>query len=566
VKLQIKHILFLAIAVVFSACATVVPPDGGAKDTTPPTPLSFHPENKTRNFKSDKIIIKFDEFIQLKDLQSQLVVSPAMPEKPTITIKGKKLIIEPSDSLESNTTYTIFLGNSVVNFTENLPIRNFQYVLATGEYLDSLRILGSIKNAFDLKTEEGILVMLYKNPSDSAPYLQRPYYLAKTFGKGEFLLDNLSAGKYQIFALKDLNSNYIYDQPDEEIAFVDSLIIPCPVKPADDTLNLITPIMVELSMFKEKEKVQGLLSHKVINQQQIQFIFRKSAQNIRFELVKNNSAENWYYPIYSTEKDSVKLWITKDLSDTIFIKINDNELIMDTVRLVLRKPERRQVGRQNRNSDPESDSLKPAPVTKLRVSTNAGAGLDFFSYPSIICTTPLKSADINKIQFLKMMDTVSVAIPFEIIMNDTISSDRILIKSNLEEASVYKIFMPDSVLFDIFNNTNDSLDLRFATTKKRGYGSLKLEVNTTDSIPLIIQLLNEKDMVLQENTLIGTTLFYPYLKPGNYKIKAISDHNKNGKWDTGDYLEKKFPEKVFYLNQILSVRANWDVEHKWIIE
>lgn len=550
----------------FGACATVVPPDGGPKDTTPPVPLNYSPANKTKNFKAKKIAIKFDEFIQLKDLQNQLVVSPSMSENPDIYLKGKKLMIELPDSLEENTTYTIFLGNAVINYKEMLPVKNFQYVLSTGNQLDSLRIKGKVRNAYDLKTEEGILVMLYKNINDSAPYLQKPYYIAKTFGQGEFLLDNLSWGTYQIFVLKDLNSNYIYDQPTEEIAFLDSLIIPAPVKPADDSLNLITPVNLDLYLFKEKEKKQGLLGSKTVNPQLVQFEFRTSAERINFELLPENRTD-WYFPVFSLEKDTVKLWITQELSDTIFVKISDDNLVYDTAQLVLTKPEKKLIGRQKRNERPaETDSVKDAAPIRIKINSNTGGGLDFFGSVVLNSSTPVKNFSKDDFQLLVLQDTTLHTIPFSLYFADSTIFDKIIMNADFEEARFYKIIVLDSAIYDLFGHTNDSLEFRFATSKKRNYGSLKLNVDYSDTIPLIIQLLNDKDNVIQSDILEDSVIYYPYLLPGNYKIKAVSDKNQNGIWDTGDYWKKIEPEKVFYLRKVLNIRANWDMEEKWILD
>ena len=121
-------------------------------------------------------------------------------------------------------------------------------------------------------------------------------------------------------------------------------------------------------------------------------------------------------------------------------------------------------------------------------------------------------------------------------------------------------------VFDIFGNTNDTIEARFGTTKQRNYGSLKLHIDYKDSIPLLIQLLTDKDIVVKQNLLMDSVIVYPYLLPGTYKLKAIKDRNNNGKWDTGDYLKKQLPERVFYLNATVKIRANWDIEQKWLFE
>ena len=561
-----KFLLGMVISLLLAACATMVPPDGGPKDTTPPVPLSFNPESKTTNFDGRKITIKFDEFIQLKDLNSQLVVSPAMVEDPDIYIQGKKLIIKLPDSLQENTTYTIFMGNSVVNYKEGLPVPHFQYVLATGSSLDSLRIRGKLRNAFDLKTEEGILIMLYRNTGDSVPYHQRPYYIAKTYKSGDFVLDNLSEGSYLIFALKDLNSNYLYDQPAEEIAFLDSLIIPAPVKPANDTLDLIHPVNVDMFLFREIEKKQGINRHVVLKPVLFELDFKRPVGNLEIEPLNFTPQGNWYYTVLSAGRDTLKVWVTAKVPDTLKVSITDNNLVVDTLRLILKKPLKKKQQGRKKNDKPEIKKDTVQRIVRLDVKTNTGSGLAFFSHPALIFSTPLKALDPDRIKLYRQEDTNYIPIDFEVYIKDTVAADVVNLKVDLEEGTSYKIFIPDSVFFDIFGNTNDTLEARFGTTKQRNYGSLKLHIKYEDSIPLLIQLLTDKDVVVKQNVLTDSVIIYPYLPPGTYKLKAIKDRNNNGKWDTGDYLNKLLPERVFYLNATVKIRANWDIEQKWLFE
>jgi hypothetical protein len=562
---DIKRVFAFVMLLTAAACATVVPPAGGPVDTTPPVPLLFKPHNKITNYSGEKITIKFDEYVQLKDLNSQLVISPAMPDDPDIYIQGKKLVIVPPDSLTPNTTYTIFLGNAVVNYKEGLPVKHFQYVLSTGENLDSLRITGKVKNAFDLKTEDGILVMLYKNASDSTPYLQRPYYIAKTYSDGGFLLDNLSEGKYLIFALKDLNSNYIYDQPAEEIAFLDSLLIPAPPKTADDSLNLIKPVKVDMYLFKEVEKNQGVKGKKLRSEHLVELYFKKPVTALGVEALNFDAPAEWNYPVFNKNRDSLKLWLTAKMPDTVLIKISDDLQVVDTLRLVLRKPKKQIKNNRRRQPEVETGS-KPKPPVRISVKTNTGAGIDFFGKPALVFNTPVKYFDRQKIKLYRQIDTVYKPVSFSMFFDDSIAAERLYFDVKLEEESSYKIFIPDSVFFDIFGNTNDTIEARFGTTRQRNYGSLKLKVVYNDSIPLLIQLLNDKDGVLRQDLLTDSIVYYRWLKPGKYKIKAVKDRNGNGKWDTGNYLEGVLPERVFFMSSPVNIRANWDIEHKWIIE
>lgn len=558
---KLLSFLLLSSLLILASCATQVPPSGGPKDTTPPQILKMDPPNKSTLFSKKKVVIKFDEFIQLQNINSQLVVSPAMPSDPDISVQGKNLIIKIPDSLEDNTTYTVFLGDAVVNYKEGLAVKQMQYVLATGKNLDSLRISGTIKNAFDLSTEEGVIVMLYKEAEDSIPMKKRPYYIGKTFGSGSFILDNLSAGSYKIFALKDLNSNYIYDQEEEEIAFLDSLIVPAPKKPQDDTLDLFHEVKLDMYMFKENPKRQILMETKVLNPKQLRVVFKLPAVNPKIELL-DNAIQDWKHMVKSDRGDSLLIWIKKDLPDTIHVAVSDDSYGPDTLRLILKKPKK--IKRKGKRSLAQSTTKDTKP--KMLIKSNASVHFDYFSTLSLYFQHPIVDWKKDKLLLLEpkdsLFDSIWVAGAFRNKEDKRIFD----LDYSLKENTSYKLMLPQGYFHDILGQSNDSMEFKANTTRVKDYGNLKLSVDFDDSTHLIIQVYNEKKMLLAEQNLRDSTISFQHLKPGNYIIKAVVDQNKNGKWDTGDYLKHQYPEKVYFMKAPITIRANWDVEQKWILK
>jgi hypothetical protein len=261
------------------------------------------------------------------------------------------------------------------------------------------------------------------------------------------------------------------------------------------------------------------------------------------------------------------LWITTKVPDTLNVEVSDNKTVVDTLQLVLRKPKKKtKTGgyrRKKQVAQKPADTVKH--IERIKVRTNTSGGFDFFGKPALIFSTPVKALDPDKIKFFKQVDTVFKPVSFKVFVRDTIAADVMFFDVKLEEESFYKIFIPDSVFYDVLGHTNDTIEARFGTTRLRNYGSLLLHVEYNDTVPLIIQLLNTKDAVLQQVLLTDSVVYYPYLKPGNYKIKAIKDRNDNGKWDTGNYLEGILPERVYFMSSAVNIRANWDIEHRWIL-
>jgi len=282
VKLSNCFIALLLLA----SCANIVTPSGGSKDITPPAVVKSSPENYSTRFDVDIVTITFDEFIQLQDLRNHLIISPPIEQAPDFRIKGKTVIIKFAEKLVDNTTYTINFGDAIRDITESNPIENFQYVFSTGDFLDSLSIKGKVENAFDLKTAKGTLVMLYacSNTSseyDSLPYKELPNYFAKTDASGGFKINNIKEGKYQVFALKDENRNYLYDLPNEQIAFLNKTIDPA------GSSEILLPL------FEETKSKQRLKKAYAEQYGKLTFIFNEPTNNVRLRPLNFSSKKPW---------------------------------------------------------------------------------------------------------------------------------------------------------------------------------------------------------------------------------------------------------------------------------
>ena len=229
-----KKSFYIAIAAAITAliwsCASTGTPSGGRTDVNPPVPLSFSPENYSTGFTAKQIVITFDERIKFKDLSKQLVVSPpierlALDITPTAAFPSKKLVIDLSKhNLLPNTTYTINFGNAIADNNEGNELPNFKYVFSTGDTIDSLSIGGIVADAFEEKFDPKTTIMLYRADStfnDSTIYKERPMYFTRLTDKRDstFRIDNISPGNYHLIAMVDDNSNMLYDQAKDKIAF-----------------------------------------------------------------------------------------------------------------------------------------------------------------------------------------------------------------------------------------------------------------------------------------------------------------------------------------------------------
>jgi hypothetical protein len=207
-----------------TSCAQIIAPTGGKRDSLPPTLISALPGENTVNFNAKKIVLTFDEYVQLDQVRENLLVSPVPEKDPYVDYKLKTVTIKINDTLKPNTTYSINLGNAVNDVNEKNVYKNLTYTFSTGNYIDSLTLSGNVQMAETGAYDSTLTVLLYNNLIDSAVETQKPRYIAKVDSSGNFYLKNLASGTYNYYALKDGDGNKFYSNPRETFAFAENTI------------------------------------------------------------------------------------------------------------------------------------------------------------------------------------------------------------------------------------------------------------------------------------------------------------------------------------------------------
>jgi len=577
-KLNIRKFFFQIVfcwvcALLVIKCANPVSPTGGPEDIEPPFVLKSDPPNNSVFFNKRKIVITFNEFVKLKNPNQQVLISPPLDEMPDFKIRGKSVIISLNSELKENSTYSIFFGDAIVDITEDNPLSNYIFAFSTGSVIDSLSLGGSVVNGFDLKPQESVFVMLYfpQNdtiPADSLPYLIRPDYITKTNKEGFFQLRNLKSQPFKLFALKDVNSNYLFDQPNEEIAFLDSLIIPEmivfpePDSAVNDTLvsdslkmRKLYQNFHQLALFTQFDSVQRILQKEVVSRSKFRVVFKYPAKDPRIDALNIDNQDDWKMELLNRRRDTLMVWVKDKNIDTLDFVISDRDSILDTTQFVLSK-----VTEDKKKKGKKKEEV----VERLVFSANAKGRTIDLDVPLILTfPNPLKQADFSTVFFVAGNDTLTGA---SFVQNDSLGLNWRL-NYKLVENTGYEFIFPDSTLFDIYDMTNDSLQMSFKVKQMSDYGNIFVDLTfENQSYPYIIQLTDPKEVVLREVYAEKPgRVEFKLLSPGKFRFKAIQDSWQNHRWDTGDYLKKRQPENVIYFPAEIQVRANWDVEESWLL-
>ncbi|MDG2274840.1 MAG: Ig-like domain-containing protein [Flavobacteriaceae bacterium] len=524
---KIQSLFLIVLVLSFSQCAKKGRPDGGPKDEDAPLFVTANPPYETINFDKNEINIYFNEYIKLKDLNKQLIISPPLnPENPPlISPQGspsKYIKIQILDTLLENSTYIFDFGNSVQDNNEANTLERFKYVFSTGAYIDSLTLSGSVKNSFKSESVENIKLLLYRLDSaytDSAVYNRKPDYVTSTLDSSNYEFSNLRKGNYLLVALNDAGSDYVFNPKTDEIGFLkDTIWLP------RDSI-----IKTELSIFKE-ELPYIFRRGKEIRKGQLIFGYQGKPSNIKIE---NLSAvpDNFQTIIFpEKDKDTLNLWHSPIEKDSLIFKISNNNII-DTITVALRKK--------------QLDSLT---VTKITGGVLNIKDTLFFS-----TNNPIIKIDTSKINFVH---TDSIYITYKAFISKKESSVGFLFEKKFKTS--YKLNLYPDALVDIFETSNDTVTSQFRTRSIEDYGEISLTIQNPEKVPVIIQLTDINDVtVAQETSSENKTISFNYLIPKKYKIRIIYDTNNNGKWDTGNYLEKKQPEPVQYFPEVQEIRPNW---------
>ena len=516
----------------FVECAKKGAPTGGKLDTIPPVIVRSVPENYTTNFTGNEITIYFDEYIKLKDLQKNLIISPPLKYPPTITplSTSKRLRIQIDDTLQDNTTYSINFGQSIVDNNEENPFEYYKYVFSTGSYIDSLKVKGRVQDAILPKPEIPTTVMLYEVNeafNDTLIYSEKPKYITTTKDStGVFELTNIKEGNYLLMSLKEKNNDYTFQPKNDKIGFAQNII----TLPSDSIYTL--------KLFKEiPEYFIARPKHETKNH--IIFGYEGITDSLQLELLSDVPADFEYRTYRDIEKDTLHYWFKPSIEKDSLLFLAKNQGIIDTLNVRMR--------------DLYKDSLK---ITSVKAGTILPKDT-----LKLVSNTPLERIDSEKITVL---DKDSMSISSETFIDKKYNIAQLFFPKTEEQA--YEVQLLPGAITDFYGAVNDTLNYSLRTKAVSDYGTLNITFENLNQFPIIIQLVDNKFNVVSEEYITELKpVLFENINPGNYYLRVIFDKNKNGIWDTGSFLTRQQPERILYYPTQLEVRANWSLNETFIL-
>src|SRR5574344_1419436 len=614
-KIKKKYtILCLLALTLFASCARMGNPDGGWFDETPPKVIGASPADKGVNVKSRNVKINFDEYVKIDNATENVIVSPPQLTTPEIKAAGKSIDVKLLDSLKANTTYTIDFSDAISDNNEGNPLGNYTYSFSTGAEIDTMEVSGYVLSADNLEPVKGILVGLYSNQADSAFQKLPMLRVSRTDSRGHFIIKGVKNGTYRVYALQDVDGNYMFNQKSEKLAFLHNPITTS-LKPDvrqdtlwTDSLHIadikrhdyihFLPDNVTLSAFTELQTDRYLLS--VTRKEANHFVANFSYGNSELPKIKglNFNEKNAFIAIPNVKRDTISYWLRDSAlvnQDTLRMEINylktdsRGRLVAqrDTMDVLSKQPFEKRMKAAQKELEKWQKAQEKAkkkgdpyqavkPKESIRLNVNAPTELDPDKNIPISVDAPLEKIDTSKIHLYTKIDTLWYKAKYSFrplahrdVNGKLVRSDSLKYGMDYElvgewrPGQEYSLEMDSTAFVDIYGNVSGKNKHGFKVKSDDEYSTLTISLLGMDGKPCILQLLDKSDNVMKELSAENGQAEFFYLAAGDYYLRMFVDRNNNGIWDTGDFTTGTQPEEVYYYPSKIECKAKWDVRESW---
>lgn len=595
-------ILIAALSLLMVACARMGQPDGGWFDDDPPRIIGSNPADQAVGVNSKRITIQFDEYIKLEDATQNVIVSPPQLEMPEIKATGKKIVVDLKDSLKANTTYTIDFSDAISDNNENNPLGNYTFTFSTGERIDTFEVAGTVLDASNLEPIKGIQVGLYADLADSAFRTKPLLRVARTDGRGRFVIKGVAPGEYRVYALQDADGNYMFNQKSEMVAFShttykpsagpdirqdtiwrDSLridnILRVPYThfyPDDIILLAFQEVQTDRYLLKQPERKDAdrfTLYFSYGNPQLPEirgFNFDEKDAFVLEASEKKDTLTYWLRDTALVNQDTLSMQLSYLMTDSTGVLVTQIDTV-DVIAKTSYAKRQKDLKKQVESWEKEQAKLKKQgepydsimPREPLKVQYNVPGTMAPDSRPTINMPAPLARCDTASIHLYTKVDTLWYRVPVDVQRRDSLLRTYDVL-AEWTAGSEYSLEVDSAAFEDIYGNVSKPFKQGIKISTLDEFSTIVLQLAGVADTTYVVQLLDQSEKIIKQvrTEANGDAVFF-YVKPGGYYARAFRDRNGNGVWDTGNYDADLQPEEVYYFPGRIDCKEKWDITRPW---
>ncbi len=590
-------------ALLLTKCASTMVPTGGPKDTLPPVIVYMEPDNFTTNvdtLRPPKIYVEFNEYVQIKDQQKELYTSPAMKKKPSVARRGRGIVVTIKDTLRPNTTYAINFGSSIQDNNESNPLHSMRYVFSTGPEIDSMYMSGYTADSYKADSVSKSFIYFFIADSveqpqewDSTMFKYKPHVIARAEKNGIFIAQNLKPVNYRIYAFEDTNGNMEYEPSVDQIGFLDTTYNPMYMPGFTiwyDSLRHYPSAEPQLyfRMFMDRRFARQVLSgQERVNRHKALIYFgapNPEVTKIEFDSIPSDKV---IYDPQTVGKDTVALWFNipaEELPDTIKGRItyfkhdSINNLVEseDKLRLAWVKTESKSEREEREKLEKEREKAEregreweePEKKNPFKVNIPSSGEVNKYKHVDFEFDYPLTKFDTTALLFTMTTETITEPQNVEYtILRDTLNRRKFQLRAEWEPKAKYELVMPAGMFENIAAETNDTIKCTYTASDPEKYAIVNIKVRGTHPrARYILQITNAQGRVQRELADVTPGSYtFEYVSPGDIMLRVVEDMNANGKWDTGDMVLMRQPERTeIYKNddgiETITTKENWEFD------
>ncbi len=608
-----KHLLSVALVllvVCVLGCARMGNPDGGWYDERPPIVTHTTPELWATNVDQKKVNIFFNEYITVDNPTENIVISPPQLEQADIKDRGKSIQVVLNDSLKENTTYTIDFSGAIKDYHEGNFMGNYTFSFSTGDEIDTLQVGGYVLEAETLDPVEGILVGLYLvtdslmpdtsivNQFHNEPMLR----VAKTDETGHFSIKGVKEGCYRVYALKDVDNNFLLTpQSGEQVAFMDETVVPTVIDDTRQDTTMLDSLRIKsidvvqykhylpdrlvLRAFNEENKTRAFVKSERVNPEKFTLFYSygdtllPEVRGLNFDLTDNYILETsehldtityWLRDTLLVNTDSLEIEMTYRMTDTLGILVPQTDTLMLLPRQLYAKRQKDaqkeydswfKKEQKKKKKGLEYDSIMPP--KPMEVTSNVKNTLNPDQNITFSFATPMARIDSTMIHLYIKRDTLWYNARWLFRERPDINIRTYELMAEWQPGFEYSVEIDSAAIEDIYGKLSEPIKIGLRVKALEEYGTLQINIPSLAGQNVVAQLLDQSGKIVKESTTHDGVARFWYLDEKNYYLKAFVDRNDNGKWDAGEFDLLLQPEELYYYPKEIACRAKWDIVETW---